>query len=143
MSEDIWSKERPLNLEKIASSKVRKALMKLAAAWANDPNYNSGKKDPDASTKVTTTADDTKNARTAEVVPRIPPATMSTDTVASSTPGSKMPGTGGQQQKIAGLGLDKEYPAITKSSETRNIAEDSSHIPWWKKVKRHNDLIQE
>lgn len=126
MAEDIWSKDRPLNLEKIAecfkglgfsSDDLNKMVAEntprglglgKCASEERMPTYNSGNLGNKSGEIVKTVANDSKNNKTAEVIPTVSPNMSVTNTIANASPGSNMPGTAHQQEKVAsftGLGL--------------------------------------
>lgn len=160
MSEDIWSKECTLNREKIAerfkglgfsSADLNKMVEKNVPIGLG--LYKTESDQPEQPITVLGNTQQPQNAAqgiqygadTPKGVPDVdaptPPENRQNVVIQGDTPGATL-----RKENSAiptGLGLGKEYTAITKSNETRNIAEGSSQVPWWKKVKRHNDLIQE
>lgn len=137
---DIWSKDKPLNLEKIAEHfkekrvfspddlqrmALRKAhgvVLEKKASFAKlcnalTPNYNTDRKSVDAGRDVNANAQNSKEVQSAEVVPNVSPNMNVTNTVANATTGAGIPQQG--QTKVAAA------PVIGDHPETSTTEQDS------------------
>jgi len=142
LNSDIWSKDKPLNLEKIAEhfkekcvfgpedlqrTALRKAhgvVLEKKASFAKlcnalTPNYNTDRKSVDAGRDVNANAQNSKEVQSAEVVPNVSPNMNVTNTVANATTGSGIPQQG--QTKVAAAPIIGNHPETSTTEQDNQL----------------------